>query len=428
MNNDPRSHGLWEASAPAAPATSCLTGQEQAVDVAIVGGGFTGLSAALHLSEGGAGVAVLEAEELGFGASGRNVGLVNAGLWIMPQALSALLGPVYGPRLTQALGNAPDRVFELVSKHGMDCQPVRNGTLHCAVGAGGWREIQMRWRQWKQLGAPVELLGAEDTARALGTQAYLGSLLDRRAGTIQPLAYVRGLARAASEAGAQLYTHSRVMAVQDQGGYWQVRTEHGSLNALWVVVATDAYTHTIWPELQRQQIRLPYFNMATRPLDPRRYAHILTNREGAWDTRTMLSSFRLDQAGRLIFGSVGALRGIGARIHENWGRRALRRLYPELGEVVFDYEWYGHIGMTCDALPRFHQLARKTVSITGYNGRGIAPGTVMGRELARFILGEVDIADLSLPWSDPEIAPFKSAREMLYEYGAIAAHAVSDRG
>lgn len=427
MNNDPRSHGLWEASAPAAPATIRLTGEAQAVDVVVVGGGFTGLSAALHLCEGGARVAVLEAEELGFGASGRNVGLVNAGLWIMPQALSALLGPVYGPRLTQALGNAPDRVYELVHRHGMDCQPVRNGTLHCAAGARGWREIQMRWRQWKQLGAPVELLGAEDTARALGTQAYLGSLLDRRAGTIQPLAYVRGLARAASQAGAQIYTHSRVMAVQDQGGYWQVRTEHGSLNALWVVVATDAYTHTIWPELQRQQIRLPYFNMATRPLDPRRYAHILANREGAWDTRTMLSSFRLDPAGRLIFGSVGALRGMGARIHENWGRRALRRLYPELAEVVFDYEWYGHIGMTCDALPRFHQLARKTVSITGYNGRGIAPGTVMGRELARLILGEIDIADLPLPWSDPDIALFKSAREMLYEYGALAAHAVSDR-
>ena len=427
MNNDPRSHGLWEASAPAAPATTRLTGEAQAVDVVVVGGGFTGLSAALHLCEGGARVAVLEAEELGFGASGRNVGLVNAGLWIMPQALSALLGPVYGPRLIRVLGNAPDQVYALVNAHDMDCQPVRNGTLHCAAGASGWRDIQMRWRQWKQLDAPVELLDAQATAKALGTAAYAGSLRDRRAGTIQPLAYVRGLARAAEGAGAQLYTRSRVMAVQDEATHWVVKTAHGRLSTLWIVVATDAYTHTVWPELQRQQIRLPYFNMATRPLDPRRYAHILANREGAWDTRTMLSSFRLDQAGRLIFGSVGALRGIGARIHEQWGCRALRRLYPELGEVAFDYEWYGHIGMTSDALPRFHQLARNTVSISAYNGRGIAPGTVLGRELARLVLGEINVAELPLPLTEPEPAMLKPAREMLYEYGAAAAHAISDR-
>ncbi|WP_341666678.1 NAD(P)/FAD-dependent oxidoreductase [Alcaligenes sp. SDU_A2] len=427
MNQDPRSHGLWADSAPPGPDTSYLGVGEPAVDVLVIGGGFTGLSAALHLSQGGARVAVLEAQELGFGASGRNVGLVNAGLWLMPESLPFLLGPVYGPRLLRILDHAPDLVYQLVQRHDMQCQAVRNGTLHCAVGAAGFREIRARWQQWKQLGAPVELLDADATARALGTAAYRGSLLDHRAGTIQPLAYVRGLAQAAVRAGARLYTHSRVRAVNDGGTHWQVWTDQGKIDTSWVLVATDAYTQDIWPELQRQQIRLPYFNMATRPLDKRQYAHILPKGEGAWDTRKMLSSFRLDQDGRLIFGSVGALRGVGTRIHENWGRRALSRLFPELGRVEFDYEWYGHIGMTSDALPRLHQLARHTVSISGYNGRGIAPGTVLGRELARLILGQIDMADMPLPLTEPARAPLKSAREALYEYGAMAAHAASDR-
>ncbi|MGE8547801.1 NAD(P)/FAD-dependent oxidoreductase [Alcaligenes sp. Marseille-Q7550] len=427
MNGDQRSHGLWEASAPAAPAAAQLAGHAGAVDVVIVGGGFTGLSAALHLCEGGAGVVLLEAEEFGFGGSGRNVGLVNAGLWAMPRTLPDLLGPVYGQRLLQLLGNAPELVYQLVDRHGMDCQAVRNGTLHCAVGARGLKEIQERWRQWKEAGAPVELLDADATARAVGTTAYSGSLLDRRAGTIQPLAYVRGLAHAAANAGARLHTRSRVVSVQDRQTHWQVRTAEGRVDAKWIVVATDAYTRNIWPELQQQQVRLPYFNMATRPLGEGLRARILPNREGVWDTRKVLSSFRFDRDARLVFGSVGALRGAGARVHENWGRRALAKLFPELGKVEFEYEWYGQIGMTADALPRLHQLARNTLSFTGYNGRGIAPGTTLGRELARLILGRIDIMDLPLPLSDPEKAAFKSAREAFYEYGAVAAHAAGAR-
>ncbi|KAF1022504.1 MAG: Gamma-glutamylputrescine oxidoreductase [Paracidovorax wautersii] len=424
MKGDVHSHGLWEASAPPAPATPALEGEAPAVDAAVVGAGYTGLSAALHLREGGARVAVLEAQDVGFGGSGRNVGLVNAGLWITPQTVLQTAGPVHGPRLLQCLGEAPSLVYTLIDQHGIDCQAQRHGTLHCAVGRQGLRNIETRWRQWKDLGAPVELLDARAIALATGCAAYAGGLRDLRAGTVQPLAYARGLAHAAVGAGAHLYTNSRVTGVQDRQTHWRLQTAQGRIDAKWIIVATDAYTDGPWSALQREQIRLPYFNMATAPLSERLRARILPNGEGAWDTRQVLSSFRLDQAGRLVFGSVGALRGGAShRIHADWGRRALARLFPELGHVTFEYAWYGQIGMTTNALPRFHTLARNTVAIAGYNGRGIAPGTALGRELARLVLGQIDASDLPLPTTTPDHPPFKPAREAFYEYGALAAHA-----
>ena len=263
MNGDAYSHGLWEASAPAAPVTGPLQEQDLRVDIAVIGAGFTGLSTALHAAEGGASVAVLEAQQVGFGGSGRNVGLVNAGMWVMPDALPQELGEAYGTRLRKCLGDAPSLVFALVDRHGMDCQAVPRGTLHCAVGQQGLRDITERHRQWLAHGAPVELLDARAVAAATGTTAYTGGLLDRRAGTIQPLAYARGLAHAAVKAGAKLYTHSCVTEVRDEASHWALRTAHGSVQARWVFVATDAYTGALWPQLQEEQIRLPYFNMAT---------------------------------------------------------------------------------------------------------------------------------------------------------------------
>jgi hypothetical protein len=178
MSLAPGSHGLWAATAPPAPDGAPLAGAHQA-DVVVVGAGYTGLSAALHLAEGGANVVVLEAQDIGFGGSGRNVGLVNAGMWVLPSALPDALGPVHGERLLRLLGDAPAVVFDLVQRHGMACEAEHRGTLHCAVGAAGLKNITERARQWQALRAPVELLDAAQTAQAVGTSAYTGALLDR---------------------------------------------------------------------------------------------------------------------------------------------------------------------------------------------------------------------------------------------------------
>jgi glycine/D-amino acid oxidase-like deaminating enzyme len=427
MQNDPLSHGLWEMTAPPAPPTSPLKGEVRA-DVAIIGCGYTGLSTALHCAEAGAKVVALEAVEIGFGGAGRNVGLVNAGMWLAPDDVATRLGADYGERLLELLGDGPSEVEALVNKHGLDCEFVHNGTLHCAIGSSGLAKIEERCAQFGRRGAPVKLLGREETARRVGVDIYAGALLDLRAGTIQPLAYARGLARAALAAGAGIYTLSPVRSAERTGEVWRLKTDGGSVTADWIVVATDAYAESgPWPQGKREQIRVPYFNFATKPLSAELRTAILPGREGCWDTRMIMNSFRFDQAGRLLFGSIGALRLAGLEVHRAWARRALKKTFPQIGKVEFEAQWYGMMGMTGDALPRFHRLAPNVVTFCGYNGRGIGTGTVFGRLLAEHVLGKLSEKDLPLPVTDPDAPALPALREAYYEAGAQIAHAVGAR-
>ena len=426
MYNDPLSHGLWEKTAPQPPATSALN-DDISVDVVIVGGGFTGLSAALHLAERGTRVAVLEARQIGFGGAGRNVGLINGGMWVMPKEIPGVLGEFYGERLLDLLGGAPLLVRELVEKHGINCEIEKNGTLHCAVGEEGLKEIRERCEQWAARGAPVRILDAAETSALVGSDGYSGALLDTRAGTIQPLAYVRGLAHAAHKAGAQLYTESPAVSTEREGNRWIVKTSSGSVSAEWIVVATEAYSTGPWDIVRKEQVYLPYFNVATKPLSDNVLKSILPDRQGCWDTKEILSSFRMDKAGRLVFGSVGALRNTGHAIHRAWAKRSLRRLFPQIGDVEFECEWYGQIGMTDNALPRFHKFAENVVGFSGYNGRGIAPGTTFGKTLAAHISGEINEADMPLPLTDPKAQPLRMVKQAYYEIGAQIAHGAGER-
>lgn len=427
---DASSHGLWGMTAPTPTRTAAL-GEKLDVDVAVVGAGYAGLSAALRLAEAGAKVAVLEAAQIGFGGAGRNVGLVNAGLWLRPDDVCQRLGAERGERLLDLLGDGPARVFALIDRHAIACDAEPVGTLHCAVGTDGLAEITARAEQWQRRGAPVALLDADEARRRIGGGAYAGALLDRRAGTIQPLAFARGLAQAAITAGARIFTASPVLAIEDAGTGHVLKTVAGALRAGWVIVATDAYGFGPCAGLRREQVHLPYFNFATAPLPPDILAGLLPGREGAWDTRAVLSSFRRDRAGRLVFGSVGALSGTGRRIHRAWAMRAMRRIFPQLGQVGvdvgFEAGWYGHIGMTVDDLPRLHQLGRNVVAVSGYNGRGIAPGTVFGALLADLALGRTAAPDLPLPASPVEEPPWRVAREALYALGSQLAHLADAR-
>ena len=416
------SHGLWGASSPPGPLAPPLSDKTTA-DVVIVGAGYAGCSAALHLGLGGARPVVLEAREIGFGGSGRNVGLVNAGLWIMPDAVPAAIGEEHGERLLAQLGEAPALVFDLIAKHQIACEPLRTGTLHCAPNRRGASELAERARQWRRRGVAIELFEGAEAVRLTGSPAYVAVLRDPRAGTIQPLAYVRGLADTAIRHGARIHARSAALACEEVAGGWRITTAGGSVTAPKVIVATDNYAAGLWGILRREQVPLPYFNVATAPLPSGTLARILPERQGAWDTRPILSSFRLDAQGRLIFGGVGALRRSGAYIHARWARRELARLFPDLGSIDFDYAWYGMIGMIDDAIPRLHKLGRNILSVSGYSGRGIAPATSFGRDLARWALGETEIDAFALKLSPIRPLLTRNLKGAFYETGACLAHA-----
>ncbi len=357
------------------------------VDVAIVGGGFTGLSTALHCAERGLSAHVLEAEQIGFGGSGRNAGLVNAAAWLPPQDVRRILGEEHGSRFVSEFSRAPEYVFSLIEKHQIRCEVTRTGTIHAAHGPAGLEGLQGRKAEWDRLGEPVDLLSRAEVSALIGSDAFHGGLVDHRAGTINPMGYCRGLARAARGAGAEISTGVRATGLSRDGDLWQVATDRGTLTARAVVLGTNAYTDTLWPGLKDTFTPIHYFQLATSPLGPEA-ARILPERQGLWDTGRIMFSLRRDAADRLIIGSMGTVIGdTESGLSQRWARAQIKRIFPFLGPVAFEEAWHGRIAMTPDHLPRIHALADTLYTPIGYNGRGITTGTVFGRAMAELLTG-----------------------------------------
>jgi len=410
---DTLSESLWAATAAAAPEAPPLqTGR--AADVIIVGAGYTGLSAALHLAERGTDAIVLEAREIGFGGSGRNVGLVNAGLWLAPDEIELRLGKEAGARLNGALGDSPALVFSLIERHGIECEALRNGTLHLAHSTDGLAELKRRAAQWLSRGAPVKVIDKATTTQLTGSEIYHGALYDLRAGTLNPLGYVRGLARAAQQAGASIHCHSPAKALSRHGDHWQVTTPAGMVSGEAVILATNAYSDDLWPGLKSVIIPIHFFQLATKPLGDNVRATIFPERQGAWDTQKVMTSFRVDAAGRLSVGSLGKLPDNDDASLKSWADHTLKRTFPQLDRTSWDFGWSGLLAFTPAHLPSLHQLAPRLLTCLGYSGRGIGPGTVMGKAIAEYLLGRPE-SELPLPITTPRPVPFRSIRSGIYE-------------
>lgn len=404
---------LWDVSA----IETDLEGSDNAdvqVDVAVVGGGFTGLSTALHCAEKGLSVHVIEAEKIGFGGSGRNVGLVNASVWLPPHDVRKQLGDSYGPRFLNEFSEAPEYVFSLIEKHQIRCEVTKTGTIHAAHSPAGFRGLRERHAEWQRMGAPVDLLDREDASKMIGSDVFYGGLVDHRAGTINPMGYCRGLARAAKAAGAQISTGTRATKLSKEDGSWVVETTKGRVKAKDVILGTNAYTDDLWPDLNKVFTKIHYFQLATHSLGPE-VDHILPGRQGLWDTGQIMFSVRRDAYNRIVIGSMGKVIGAADKgLSHRWAKKQLKRLFPTLGNVEFEEAWHGQIAMTPDHLPRIYELADNLYTPIGYNGRGITTGTIFGRAMSNLLTGAARDS-LPLPITTLKTVPTAPIYSRFYE-------------
>jgi glycine/D-amino acid oxidase-like deaminating enzyme len=382
---------LWAATAVPAPDTPALDGDGH-VHVAVVGGGFTGLSAALHLAEGGADVAVLEAAEPGWGASGRNGGQVIPGLKEDPREILARFGLEQGEAMVRASGGAADLVFELIARHGIDCDGRQTGWIQAAHTKSMLGTLAGRYQDWASRGADVAWLERDELTRRMGDGRYHGGWIDKRGGGVQPLSYARGLARAAQNSGARVHGASPVLSLRRDSAGWQLQTPEGSLTADKVIIATNGYTDGLWPGLAQSVVPVYSVQVATTPLGENMRGKILGGGEVLSDTRRVLWYFRQDGHGRLIMGGGGSAYESGAvKIYEGL-RQRVRQLLPEAGEVEFEFAWNGRVALTRDHYPHLHELAPGLWAGLGFNGRGVAMATMMGKVLADRALDTVQPA------------------------------------
>lgn len=408
MQRPPLPKSLWAATARPAPETPPLTGEVTA-DVAIVGGGFTGLSAALHIAEGGGKAVLLEAAEPGFGASGRNGGQVIPGLKLDPEEMVAQFGRERGERLASYASGTADFVFGLIAKHGIDCDARQTGWLQAVHAGVALPTVESRARQWQERGAPVTLLDRAETARLTGAQGYVGALCDPRGGLLNPLGYARGLAEAALKAGASLHGASPAVALTQEGGRWRVRTPEGSVLAEQVLLCTNGYTDDLWPGLKRSVIPLYSYQVATRPLGGNLRATLMPEGHGISETRRLLNYSQVDPEGRLVVGGRGGFRDTSDPRFFGAVVAALKRLFPQAGDQPLDFYWGGKVAVTVTHLPHVAELAPGLVTALGFNGRGVAMASATGAQLARRALG-TPMEELPFPHLPPAPIPFHGLR------------------
>jgi len=388
--------GLYAATAPPAPPTQSLEDTRR-VAVAIVGAGFTGLSTALHLAERGIAPLVIEAKEIGWGASSRNFGQVVPYFKHDQDHVLRHFGSELGERLIAAASNAPDLVFSLIERHKISCNPVRKGLIFAAHSPAARAALEQRTKFWQRRGAPVEMLDGRNAEALIGSPFYPACSLDRRGGTINPLAYVRGLASAAIKAGGTIVTQTRVLGLDRAGKQWRLRTPRGEVVADAVVLATNAYTEDrLWPGLRESVIPMRAYQLASRPLSENLRRSVLPQGQPLTDTRPLFSGVRLHDDGRLQASADGpAFDHEGAAAAAKLSRR-LQLIFPQLGSLEWEFRWAGWVAMTYDRYPHLHALAPGLWAGLGYSGRGIGLATLMGRDIAARIAGAAD-EDLAFP-------------------------------
>src|SRR5699024_4947437 len=375
-------------------------------DVAVVGGGFTGLSAALELAKKGASVVLLEKETIGWGASGRNGGMATTGLAIGLETAVKRYGKERALRMFTEYDRAIDTIEELVNDYSMDCDFERHGKLSLAYKPSHMPDLERTAQLVQDIpGYPsLEVLDKRELQTELGSPAYEGGMVDPRGAGIHPQKFVNGLLRAALDAGVVVCESAEVMGIEGRNSpYKSVQTTRGNISASEILVGTSGYTEKPFSWLQRRVVPVGSFIVVTEPLSEEVVTRMLPNRRQASDSKMLTYYFRITPDNRLLFGGRARFAGSNPRSDIKSAKilkKAVAEVFPYLKHVSIDYIWGGLVDIMMDQMVHSGHHDGMYYSI-GYSGHGVQMAAHNGREMARLILGEVS----SNEWEDLPFPP-----------------------
>lgn len=371
--------------------TSPLLEGDLAVDVAIIGGGITGISAALHLAERGYKVALLEQQEIGWGASGRNGGQALPGFGASHTKIKSLVGPATAKKLWNLSMEAVDLLHAQIQRLGIPCDPVI-GYLHAAIKPRHVRELEEAQSELAEYGAPVGRILKGDELRArLNSPRYIAALEDNIAGHIHPLNYTLGLATAAQKAGAALYSQTEVTKVEP-GKTITITTNRGTVRAAFLLTAGGAYLGDLMRPLTGYIMPVGTYIIATEPRDD--VPSLIPNNEAVADLNFVLDYFRRSPDNRMLFGGRVSYSTLPPpSLQTSMLARAVR-VFPQLANARVEYLWGGNVDITQNRAPQFGRLTENILFAHGFSGHGVALTGLAGKLAAEAISGQAERFDL----------------------------------
>jgi len=403
---------LWADTAEPLPAFPQLAGEVQA-DVAVIGAGYTGLSAAHHIASSGLVPVVLEANHTGWGASGRNGGVVTAKFRQSFRSIDAAHGRAMARRMYEIAHESVEMVEELVSEFEISARLSRNGqvkaahnhaTLQAAVDEADWMKREMGDTE-------VRILDARQVREETGSQAFVGGVLNPGSGGIHPLNYLHGLAEGVARRGVAIFQQSPALQLRRDNGMIVAETPQGAVRARQAIIATNSYSD-LTPATRHLQHTLVSFRSAIIATDklPRNLAgYLMPTGRTYTETKRMMRWFRMVDD-RVIFGGRGAFGKQDSEAAFGALRKAMVGIFPELAGIPLAFKWSGLVAMTLDSVPHIGRLDDRTLFSMGYNGAGVAMSSLMGRYLAAFVRGEKPDVGL-LDASRLKIIPLYPLRE-----------------
>ncbi|MBD3678880.1 MAG: FAD-binding oxidoreductase [Rhodobacteraceae bacterium] len=379
----------WYAATAKPPDPFPALEGEAKADICIVGGGYTGLSTALHLAERGFDVALVEAHRVGFGASGRNGGQLGSGQRLDPETLERWLGQDHAADLWRLAEEGKALVKSLIAKHGIDCA-LRPGVAQAGYSEAEVRELHDHARHLQDAFGygQIEVLDRDGMQALCPSPAYVGGLIDHGAAHLHPLRYAFGLAWAASGAGARIFERSVVERI-DEGPEITVHTANGRLRARHLILACNGYLGTLQQRVATRVMPINNFIVATEPLGDRAQ-EVLTRDVALADTKFVVNYFRLSEDKRLLFGGGESYGYRFPSDIEQVVRRPMARVFPHLNDVRVDYAWGGTLAITMRRMPYLARLAPNILSASGYSGHGVGTATHAGQLMAEAVAGNAE--------------------------------------